>query len=380
MRSLTFIAVAIWIAASEVPTAAAPGGTLLCQYEMTWVPCSRLRRAAHVWAYRLKYRPTKWIPLWPNNAVFGGTLSEEHYEIDPEAIITQPFQNSKLNIETISFIPKFDHSYVDRGLAAVSTWMGYDTATFLRLINVSEAYHGDKVFDAWTKAADAGIQCRVETAETWDEEVEDHRHNLERHCVFARKQISRSGYSIEYCTFEEDLQSGIRDSPTCTRVALERGRARQILATRYTTYAFQGGDYAGEFMCTVPAVTRQSASDHLETFIKGLIGVSSKYASTLRADTYAYKAEGINIEDRAERIFLRVFLSGSVYEQLEKNNRISIRMSMNYYYTVSAQSSDDMTNYREPNAAMSKRIRNRFEAAAKTAMRNLARGSECKWD
>ena len=201
---------------------------------------------------------------------------------------------------------------------------------------------------------------------------------IERHCVFARYAVPNNVDIIEYCAYQEFIDSDIRSSPNCTRVASLQGEVRRVLSTRYTEWDYQGGESEGEYTCTVPKATQDDVRRAVGKIIKNLIGTSSKYFASVDSDVINYKAEGINIENKSEKMFVRAYLFGSYEEPTRGKSGVSVKFTVNVNMTVSAQASENIMDYREPSEAMADRMRNQFNDFLRTSIRSEWPGAGCK--
>ena len=167
----------------------------------------------------------------------------------------------------------------------------------------------------------------------------------------------------------------------CMTVAAENGRTHKVLSSRYTFYDASGGESAGEFKCIILGATMADVVSAVEPFLRRYVGPSSKYATT-NGDygEIEFRAQGIDIEDELERMFLRVYLTGSFYQWDNPKLPESVEVIVNVYFTVSAQSSDNLIDYREPNDSMTNRLSKKFEDQMRLTLKSLPQKSSCKLD
>ncbi len=358
--------------------------TDLCYFEAALVPCTKLQEPISTTepGRETSYKFLKYVPLWPNQALFGGLAAGkpsdpsdyEHwqqfynraraYDASIPNILTAPLNSSV-----------FDGRFVDSGLSKLDYMIIFRPQFFPRLVQTNQAFGGDSTFDRWMKALGVGIVCApsVSPADGTSAKI----------CAFARRTRAMA---VEYCTYDEDGSSGIRSSVSCTKVADERDGKRWVIGTRYADYGPQGAGGEGDYSCVLPGKSLNDAAQMLEKFIRDYIGQSSKYSSRLLGNGLSIKAEGINIEDTEENVFYRVYLSGSV-TKLERDSDFLLDVPQTYLYspvitvltsfTISAEASDNIVNYREPNEAMGGRLSNRFLTAMKNRAKMLSPGAVC---
>jgi hypothetical protein len=236
-------------------------------------------------------------------------------------------------------------------------------------------FRGEEVFEFWKHSIGRAITC----ADIPNPYTDTPR--IDRTCAFSRSTTISKQTSIEYCTVAEDIQSGIRETPICMTVAAEKAAVHKVLSSRYTYYDASGGEFAGEFRCTIPGANSDDVVTNVEEFIKRYVGPSSKYsAKSGDSGEIEFRAQGIDIEDGFERMFLRVYLTGSFYRSDDAKSQHGVEVIVNAYFTVSAQSSDNLIDYREPNDAMTNRLRNRFEGQIRVLLKTLPQKSSCKFD
>ena len=347
--------------------------THLCYFEATLVPCHKLLRPVDAfWGSGIAFQPTKSIPIWPNFTIIGGLDSTKNWS-SSHGNRAISFDSLRENIESRSLTkPPFDETFVDEHVAGISTWLTRDIRKFVGLKLTKHVYHGEEVFKFWNMALEKGIICAIRR----DISIDD----LEpkKHCVFARSTQTKSGRTIDYCDFVVDQPSRIREETVCTVVASEIKGARSVLSARYTDWYFAGGSSAGEYICVFPNVSADTIALSIERFIKPYIGQSSKFFAKTEEGENLYKAEGINIYDKNENMFLRAYIFGGYHSYVDKVRGPLTRLTMNVTLTVSAQSSDNIIDYREPNRASADRLRNDFESKVRNYALAISRRSSCR--
>jgi hypothetical protein len=232
-------------------------------------------------------------------------------------------------------------SFVDTDISSISAWIERSMHYAVRLEAVENVFRGEEVFALWVESVNRRIVCR----ESNQEYAMGPR--LERYCAFTRKTEDPSQIKIEYCTFEEDIESRIKLSVTCTTVADRKANAPRVMSARYTAWLFAGGDYAGQYKCVVPQASRQGVESVFADFVRVYLGESSRY--TNRGDeydigSYTFLAEGIAVDDKVEQMFLRIVLSGSIGPILRKRAVRGTEFSVDLWVSVSGQASDDITS------------------------------------
>ncbi|WP_157195762.1 hypothetical protein [Bradyrhizobium sp. YR681] len=349
--------------------------THLCYFFKTLLPCAKLRAPISLEGFqKVNYRPTKWIPLWPKNTAFGGDdnsdakLQPDYYN---RAI---PFNPMQPNIESVDLNSDiFGASFVDNELSRISSWMLPQEKYALALVDSSKVFRAPQILELWKQSLKSGLHCEQHATEYTAGPA------VERFCAFTRLSSKKKIAPLEYCTYEVDVPSNIRGEMTCTVVAEISDASSKLLAARYVYYDFSGGDYAGQFRCQFDRMTLDQASDQLRNFVRQRFGASSKYfALPDEGGGFRFRAEGINVEDKEERMFVRTALSGSMSLDLRKKGRTpAVSIFLDAWFSVSAQASDDIISYREPSSAMGNRLRNHFEDTLKSFMNN---GSSCWFD
>ena len=77
-------------------------------------------------------------------------------------------------------------------------------------------------------------------------------------------------------------------------------------------------------------------------------------------------------------MFLRAYIFGGYHSYVDKVRGPLTRLTMNVTLTVSAQSSDNIIDYREPNRASADRLRNDFESKIRNYAQAISRHSSCR--
>jgi hypothetical protein len=332
----------------------------LCYFGKILVPCERLKHPLSLDGFHLaRFRPAKWIPITPSNAIFGFE-EDDNEKYKPEYYDrTIAYRYSPLSIEFAKlFDDVFDSRFVDESLSYMSTWLQPRQRYALGLVETSKAFRGAEILEYWKRSLLAGIVCEHHTKSYASGAV------VEKMCAFASWVKGKPSNLIEYCTYDVDFESGIRGAVNCNPVADISASSPRILATRYVYYDFSGGAYAGQFRCRLPTQGLEQIRRALGEFLKHYLGPSS--GTYFFADNH-YRAEGINVEDREEHMFVRTAVSGD-FSGARHYSYGGYNLSADVSFSVSAQSTDDITNYREPNSAMTKRLMNHFERELKLAL------------
>lgn len=316
----------------------------------------------------------KSIPLWPNFVIIGGQNKTKLW-FDSNNNRAIAYDARKENIDNRPLTqPNFDETFVDEQIARISVWWGSDIQKLLRLTDTESVYHGDEVFKLWKSAVDSGITCATKR------DLDTQMPEAEKHCVFARDAARGVASEIEYCDFKVDRTSDIREGTICTVVASETRGVRQVLSAHYADWYFEGGESAGEYTCTLPRMSDDDIARIIEGFVQPYIGRSSKYSQKSDEGEHYYKAEGINVFDQNENMFLRVYIFGSYDSWVDKKRGPLSRFTMNANLTISAQASDNIIDYREPNRATADRMRNNFDKALRSYMLTVSKRAACKLD
>lgn len=372
--SICLLAIALWFL--PFGALAATQATHLCGYGKIWVPCVHLARPEDDFL-RVNFRPTKRIPLVPNDSVFVPHGDPSMWMPDPdnyEPERARKFDKSIPSIETLTISPPtFDEAFVDPELAGMSTWLPPENHN-VAVTSVEKVFHGDEIFEYWERATSAGVVCAnlpSHEIANWDEIV--------HYCVFARGGFQGDRKTIEYCRVDEfEKFGGIKSNPICIGVADEAHGVRRVLSARYVEFEYRASGAAAEFVCKVPTGSRDKVVEIVHSLVKELVGTSSKYFETDDEGTVEYKAEGIDVEDRTEKMFLRTYIFGMVMPAEKSKSGTIVRFSMNSNMSVSAQSSENVIDYRDPSAAMGDRLRNAFEEKLRSAISKAWKGAHCR--
>jgi hypothetical protein len=352
MKTIVGIACGVILAAT---TSAATGqrATHLCHFEPTVVPCTRQQDGT--------YLPLKWIPVWPNRALFGGSRSLVD-GLRSDTISVEPFDPTKATIETIR-LQQPNAQFVDYGALS-------KVASSLRLVYTGQVYRGDGVSAAWQRATTMGVLCTANGDG----------------CAFARQQDR----SIEYCNYPREGR--IRGAVSCAVVTQELTGGMAVLASRTVSLPSPMAGGEAEYTCVVPGRPIAGVAGEVERIVRTYIGASGEYRVT-RGIIREFTAEGINIQDRDERAWLRVYLRGRMSGSDDTPpNRIvdpTLRrlitatsaktvLSITTNFTIAFASSDDITDYREPRRPMGNRIAQRFQNYWYDEMGRLASAAFCK--
>jgi hypothetical protein len=349
-----------------------------CKYESVFVPCLPLGRPVVVGDVHIAYRPLKFIPVWPHNAIFGG-----YDNVDDGERFKNDFYNRVASTATVPNdhdIRKIDFSEYKFGSDFAERF--FRTGRHRSLVKTSEAFRGPEVFTLWLNALEKGVICGP--MKTPDED------NAEpvAECGFARRADPKSAQlTIEYCGFQKFATSGAGDEPWCIKVARRDKSGTWILATRYTNYGRLDGEGGAEtgLECNFPDRTSDELKDKFGEFFQQYLGESRKYAVRKLAagdtEQYAFRGDGLKIRDDRENIFERVYVHGT-YAQgflsmatLEKLPGGTIWV--HFAITISAQASDSIIDYREPNEGMGNRLHNRLVDQLKGVSRGISARSNC---
>jgi hypothetical protein len=345
-----------------------PGeGLSFCAYRNAIVPCTRLTNpGGQAAALGLDYQFAKAVPLWPNQALFGSAVETTMFKGEDNEYynrtVTGVSRDSLISKKPLTSEP-FDATFVDVGLAESrgrgAVWTKYNS----KLVAIEDTFRGAEVFEFWSKATSRGAICGSEIKPTDDDEFPF------RACAFARKTSSSNSSLIEYCAFRENTDSQVKDAPLCINVASEKGGKRRVLSTWYSRHDVSGG--AGgesEIKCEIPHQKVETVSALLQSFLESYLGQSSRVSK--RQNFSRFDASGSRIAEPEEKLFVRTFLRGSVVDE-------AIFMSTSF--TVCAQPSDDITDYREPGEAVGNRIRNRFLSLLVRTARKLEPNAKCEY-
>jgi hypothetical protein len=324
----------------------------------------------------------KFVPLWPNQTVFGGlansTPSNPYDYSYPKEFYNraEPYDSSTENIATAPLnLDVLKRDFVDKGLSTLDDMTIFDQQFFPRLVETKQAFRGDDTFALWIKAIETGVVCstlgHVAVADS------------SKICAFARR--STTATEVEYCTYDEDNRTGIRSSVGCTTVARERDGKRWVLSTRYTQYGRQGAGGEGHYSCILPGKSFSDAAQMITNFLKDYIGKGYKISPRNTKNEISFTAEGIDIEDVNENVFLRLYVRGDVSKfdgepadiGAPKSYSNETAVTVLTFFTISPQSSDNIVNYREPNGDMGNRLRNRFQTRMESQAKAFSSNAIC---
>jgi hypothetical protein len=338
--------------------------TNLCLLEGVFVPCVKLEGLQQDWRYA--YKMAKFVPLWPNHALFrargpGNGASPDLAKADESAgAHIRLFDPSRLTIQTVPLNgDAFGPQFIDKHLSQFDSFEVFDDVHFARLMPISEVYRGSEIFGYWTDALQKGLICTSKATQSdWFQRA-GKDHPMATACAFAQTGIDEGKQAVKYCVFEQEAGSGIRSQVFCTTVATtDSAGTRSVLSARYFTYDHHGGGGELTYYCEVPGKDLDGAMAIAKLSMIGYLGASSKFAllHSSKLDIRLFQAEGLNIHDEKENIFLRAVLRGTVEQNANRTFVVAIFSN----FTRSAQSSDNIIDYREPNQAEGDRIVHNF--------------------
>lgn len=359
---------AIWLVEAKANSAQAQD--LYCNFVNVAVPCEKLSAPLYLdgqepWIVR--YRFSKWVPIWPNQAIFGPVIEKpsfdhsDSYKLKVDEFfnrtIDRPDSHDSIEFRKPSAV-SFKKDFVDRDFVDDSFYRDRHLTKGLKstLVPIDQPiYWGQAVFEAWLRTLSAGVICS------------------DSRCAFTRK--SADATSIEYCIFTEVDAQKIRDTPLCRTVASERNGHRSILATKYTGHDAKLADAvvaAGEstITCDLPRKSVARGFQQLQTFVGEYLGPTSRIA----IEKGHIEAEGMKIAASEEGGFLRAYLYAWTEVAEDGDGLIEMHPS----FTFSAQASDDITDYRELNKASGMRISNRFYGKFVEGMKMVAPDARCR--
>jgi hypothetical protein len=202
-------------------------------------------------------------------------------------------------------------------------------------------------------------------------------------CGFSRRAAVKSAQTaIEYCLFNRYVD-GVSGQPWCIKVARKDNSGTWILASHYTYYGRLDGEGGGEagVKCHFPDKSTEELKEKYGDFLIKYLGESSKYSAQLQPESgplphYEFRGTGLKIRDDQENVFKRIHVYGLFYRELLSSfDTVFVHFSV----TISAQASDNIIDYREPNEAMSNRLRNRFVQRIREFSKDISTRSACGW-
>lgn len=372
------------------PTPGLSANGIFCESENVVVPCTKLKRAITVGDAKLMYRFDKFVPLWPNQTIFGDLLS---------APVTTKESAAKRNAQYNKVVPApgtehsilskplstnvFDEGrFVDSHLSTAHGTSTLETSLHSQLVPAKErVFRGEEVFDNWVKAASKGILCRKE-------QMKNESGFMSRSCAFARLTKAPDLSKIEYCTFLENTDNGPRGAVQCMVVATDKNAVRSVLATQYRLHDVpSGAGGEAEFQCVLPDQTPSDGATNVRTNLEAYLGAGAKILS--RPNMEKFEAEGLKINVKDEKVFVRAFLRGRFTSSLNKESYVVMPddvvkkfptapvVAIQTSFTTSAQASDDVTDYREPDPPVGTRISNSFFKAFAAGLRKISPAAVC---
>jgi hypothetical protein len=133
--------------------------------------------------------------------------------------------------------------------------------------------------------------------------------------------------------------------------------------------------------CHFPDKSTEELKEKYGDFLIKYLGESSKYSAQLQPESgplphYEFRGTGLKIRDDQENVFKRIHVYGLFYRELLSSfDTVFVHFSV----TISAQASDNIIDYREPNEAMSNRLRNRFVQRIREFSKDISTRSACGW-
>jgi hypothetical protein len=350
---------------------------LFCVFETIDVPCTRLaRQKLFVWkrevVRRLRYKPMKAIPMWPNDDILGGP-DPDHSTGEPpkDAYFNRVDSRSQRTVITALNVElyNFGEGFVDPG---------FGIPEFRELTDTDSVYLGDKVFELWTKALERGVVCGKSTVDESDgSDVRD--------CAFVRKRTQTPRRIIlEYCLFTQNSNLKIPGEAACMDVARDTGRKKSILASEYVYFGgdlgYGGGE--GRYECHLNDVNPETIKSPFIDFIKSEVGGSasvSESESRYYPGTTRVQAGVLNVHNSANDVWVRIYLDAYVGPQRNENEKTipGSEFEISTNFTISVRASDDVTDYREPNPSMGNRLRNDLQSRAKLLAAQFSKTAKC---
>lgn len=354
--------------------------SLYCNFVNVAVPCERLSEPLYldgVVPWVVRYRFSKWVPIWPNQAIFGPVTGQRAFEYPNSWLeqikyklqvdeyfnrtIDKPNPRDTIEGRTLSS-NLYGKNFVDADLAEKND--KFHRGLKSNLVSLDQSvFRGTAVFDAWLRSISAGIICANEERGI--------REYLARRCAFTRTKAD--GITIEYCSFTETILQKVRDQPICVPVASENRGKRAILATRYTGHdAHVNAVVASSesrLTCDLPSKYAAAGFQQLRTFLEQYLGPTSR----LQMEKNHLEGEGMKIAEVEEGGFLRAY-----FYAWTDNGGSSSSIELHPSFTFSAQASDDITDYRELNKASAMRVLKRFYTKFFEEIKAAAPGALCR--
>ncbi len=368
IRLLPFLLI---LTSTGLATQAQSPDTWMCRYEQVFVPCVPLKKIEDAAGAHLRFRFATAIPMWPSDAIFGGQVSNKDSSWDINfalkgADVPRGRDIRSLSLDTRHIDEEFaDYDFLGRGAA--------------RLTITTDVLFGEQVFGLWMSAISKGVLCGKELIE---------QNTRVAHCAFARRKEAQTApgrdANIEYCYFDKSF--GVSGEPLCIGVA--RAAANGTKWVLASVYAFNGGSDGGAeegLTCEFPENSVTDVKDRFGHFFAEYLGRSRNYRVNFNEGQYVFNGEGLKIYDDGERVYKRVHVMGwySGRKEWVPDSETVRQLSgaeayIGFSMTISALHSDSIIDYREPNAAMSNRLRNSMTDTVKTFSNGISRKSKCK--
>lgn len=144
--------------------------------------------------------------------------------------------------------------------------------------------------------------------------------------------------------------------------------------------------------CVIPNKSFDEATNVVKSFFTEYLGPNGtnsvgRNAATSNRDYF--HATGVNVEDKSEQLFLRVYLRGHLIARSADDPYFfrdgrrtmfpdSPLLAVHTSFTVSSQASDDATNYREPGYPVDTRLWKGFLARLERFLAASAPGAFCE--
>jgi hypothetical protein len=258
----------------------------------------------------------------------------------------------------------------------------------LALISTGNVFRGEEVFGAWEKTlkfrdvCEPAIKKRGFGMYSGNDEVDVYA------CAFTRtKPAANAGVAIEYCKFEKEVSSGITHPVECFDVASRGQGVKKVLASRFFALPEGGAGGEAEVHCALPGASAIDAYKAMESAVEQIFGSAAKMRSRPAGDVRIFVAEALKVSGLIDGYFGRAYIKGYVRVPPANDPLIDMEMApkdisfalvaFTTDFTVSAQSSDDITNYRQPSQAMADTILNRFRSELKSRLKKLAPNLSC---
>jgi len=341
------------------------------------VPCVRLaKQKLFAWkgevVHRLRYRPLKAIPMWPNNDLLGGLDPERSTDEQPnDAYFNRVNSRAQRTVITALNVKSYDF-----GDGFVDSEFG--VPEFRKLVDTNGVYLGDKVFELWTKALERGVVCGKTT-------VDESDGSNVRDCAFVRKRTQAPKRMIlEYCLFTEHSDRKIPGETACIDVGRDTGIKKSILASEYVYFGgdigYGGGE--GRYECHLDDVNPDTIKGPFTDFIKSVVGDS---ASISESESHYYPGATrvqtgvLNVHNSANDVWVRIYLDAFVGPERDIGGKIipGSEFEISTNFTISVRASDDVTDYREPNPSMGNRLRNDLQSRAKRFAAQFSKSAKC---